>query len=284
MEDVRGRVAVVTGGASGIGLALAEVLAASGARLVLADVDAAALEPAVAALRAAGADVIGVPTDVADSGQVQALAEAAVDRFGSVHVVCLNAGVAAGGVSWELSTSAWQWVVDVNLWGVVHGVQAFVPRLVEQGEGHVLLTASIGGLIGSPGMAPYSATKHAVVGIAESLREDLRLAGSPVGVTLLCPGFTRTRMNDSGRTWPARLGPPPAEGLAPGHPRLRAEFLARMDGAMEPREVAERAVAAIRAGDFWVVPDGGIAGRLREHLAPVLAGPGAGTPAPAAGA
>jgi NAD(P)-dependent dehydrogenase (short-subunit alcohol dehydrogenase family) len=270
MSELSGRVAVVTGGASGIGFALAGELAGAGARLVLADVEEGPLEQAVDELRARGADVVGVPTDVGDGAQVQALADAAVARFGTVHVVCLNAGVAAGGVSWELPEATWRWVVDVNLWGVVHGLRAFVPRLVEQGEGHVLLTASIGGLIGSPGMAPYSATKHAVVGIAESLREDLRLAGSPVGVSLLCPGFTRTRMNDSGRTWPARLGPPPAEGLAPGHPQLREAFLSRMDDAMEPEEVAARAVAAIRADEFWIVPDAGIAGRLRDHLAPVL--------------
>ena len=125
-------------------------------------------------------------------------------------------------------------------------------------------------------MVAYSATKHAVVGIAESLREDLRLAGSEVGVSLLCPGFTRTRMNDSGRTWPARLGPPPEGGIAAGHPALREAFLAKMDDAMEPSEVAERAVAAVRAGEYWVVPDAGLPDRLRAHLGALLGT--AGTP------
>ena len=153
-----------------------------------------------------------------------------------------------------------------------------VPRLVQQDEGHVLLTASIGGLIGSPGMAPYSATKHAVIGIGESLREDLRLANARVGVTVLCPGFTRTRMNDSGRSWPDRLGPPPAEGLAPGHPQLREAFLARMDDALEPDDVAAAAIGAIQRDEFWAVTDGGIAARLAGHLAPVLGGVAGGGP------
>jgi NAD(P)-dependent dehydrogenase (short-subunit alcohol dehydrogenase family) len=270
MEDLDGRVAVVTGGASGIGLALARQLAAAGMRLVLADVEADPLDAAVADLRTGGTDAVGVLTDVSDADQVHALAEATVAAFGTAHLVCLNAGVAAGGISWEMPESTWRWVVDVNFWGVVHGVRAFVPRLVDQGEGHVLVTASIGGLIGSPGMAPYSATKHAVIGIAESLREDLRLAESPVGVSVLCPGFTRTRMNDSGRSWPERLGPPPADGLAPGHPLLREAFLGRMDDAMEPTDVAAAAVDAIREDRFWVVPDADIGARLRAHLAPVL--------------
>jgi NAD(P)-dependent dehydrogenase (short-subunit alcohol dehydrogenase family) len=273
MEEFGGKVAVVTGGASGIGLALARRSAAAGMSVVLADVDAGALAAAGEQVRALGAGVLTVPTDVSDPEQVDALAEAAVARFGSVHVVCLNAGVAAGGVSWELPEKTWRWVVDVNLWGTVHGIRAFLPRLVEQDDGHVLLTASVGGLIGSPGMAPYSATKHAVIGIAESLREDLRLADARVGVTVLCPGFTRTRMNDSGRSWPERLGPPPEEGLAPGHPRLRQEFLARMDEAMDPDEVAAAAFGAIGRDEFWAVPDEAIGPRLFAHLAPVLAGP-----------
>jgi NAD(P)-dependent dehydrogenase (short-subunit alcohol dehydrogenase family) len=238
--------------------------------VVLADVDGDALDSAAAGL---GTDVLTVPTDVSVADQVEALAQATSDRFGTAHLVCLNAGVAAGGVSWELPETTWRWVVDVNLWGVVHGIRAFVPRLVEQNEGHVLLTASIGGLIGSPGMAPYSATKHAVIGIGESLREDLRLADSRVGVTVLCPGFTRTRMNDAGRTWPERLGPPPAEGLAPGHPKLRDAFLARMDDALEPDEVAAAALGAIERDEFWAVTDHAVGARLSDHLAPVLAGP-----------
>ena len=269
MEELDGKVAVVTGGASGIGLALAHRFAGAGMSVVLADLDAHALDTAA---RGLGTEVLAVPTDVSDAGQVEALARATFDRFGTAHAVCLNAGVAAGGVCWELPEKAWRWVVDVNLWGVVHGLRAFVPRLVEQDDGHVLLTASIGGLIGSPGMAPYSATKHAVIGIGESLREDLRLARAQVGVTVLCPGFTRTRMNDSGRSWPERLGPPPAEGLAPGHPQLREAFLGRMDDAMEPDDVAAAALGAIRRDEFWAVPDDGIAARLSMHLAPVLGG------------
>ncbi|MFT4084804.1 MAG: SDR family NAD(P)-dependent oxidoreductase [Nocardioides sp.] len=270
MQDLNGKVAVVTGGASGIGLALGRRCVEAGMRVALADVDAEAVETAAAGLSGYG-DVIGVTADVAEPEQVEAIAAATRAAFGEFHLVCLNAGVAAGGVSWELDPKAWRWVLEVNLWGVIHGIRTFVPALVDQGIGHVVLTSSIGGLIGSPGMAPYSASKHAVVGVGESLREDLRLARSPVGVTLLCPGFTSTRMNDSGRNWPGRLGEPPASGLEPGHPLTRPEFLARMDAAADPDEVASAALDAVRADRFWAVTDRALPDRLRAHLAPIIA-------------
>jgi NAD(P)-dependent dehydrogenase (short-subunit alcohol dehydrogenase family) len=210
MDQLEGRVTVVTGGASGIGRALAHACADAGMKVVIADLDRVRVQEVETELRARGVPALGVPTDVADPEQVQRLAERTHTEYGAAHLLCLNAGVAAGGVAWELDERAWRWVIDVNLWGLVHGVRAFVPGLVAQGDGHVLVTASIGGLIGSPGMAAYSASKHAAIGLAESLREDLRLAGSPVGVTALCPGFTRTRMNDSGRNWPEQLGAPRA--------------------------------------------------------------------------
>jgi NAD(P)-dependent dehydrogenase (short-subunit alcohol dehydrogenase family) len=272
MDQLEGRVAVVTGGASGIGWALAHACAEAGMKVVVADLDRDRVREVATELRSRGTEAIGVPTDVTDADQVQRLAESTYAEFGAAHLVCLNAGVAAGGVAWELDERAWRWVLDVNLWGLIHGVRAFVPGVIAQGEGHLLVTASIGGLIGSPGMAAYSASKHAAIGLAESLREDLRLAGSPVGVTALCPGFTRTRMNDSARSWPDHLGAPPDGGLAPGHPQLREAFLSRMDGAADPADVASAALRAVRANEFWAVTDDEIGRRLSAHLAPVLRG------------
>jgi NAD(P)-dependent dehydrogenase (short-subunit alcohol dehydrogenase family) len=272
VDSLDGRVAVITGGASGIGRALAHECADHGMRVVVADLDRERVQEVETELRSRGIEAVGVPTDVADAEQMHRLAERTYAEFGTAHLLCLNAGVAAGGVAWELDDRAWRWVIDVNLWGLINGVRAFVPGLVAQGEGHVLVTASIGGLIGSPGMAAYSASKHAAIGLAESLREDLRLAGSAVGVTALCPGFTRTRMNDSARSWPEHLGAPPEDGLASGHPQLRDAFLARMDDAADPAEVASAALQAVRANLFWAVTDDGIGPRLSEHLAPVLRG------------
>ncbi|WP_052336536.1 SDR family NAD(P)-dependent oxidoreductase [Nocardioides alkalitolerans] len=273
MKELDGRVAVITGAASGIGRALADECAARGMRVVVADVDGARIEEVATELRSRGAQVVGVPTDVTDPAQVERLADRTSSEFGDPQLLCLNAGVAAGGVAWELDERAWRWVIDVNLWGLIHGVRAFLPRMVDEEEGHVLVTASIGGLIGSPGMGAYSASKHAAIGLAESLREDLRLAGSAVGVTVLCPGFTRTRMNDSARSWPDALGAPPDGGLAPGHPRLREAFLARMTDAAEPVDVAAAALQAVQAREFWAVTDREIGPRLAAHLAPVLHGP-----------
>ena len=194
MDQLRDRAAVVTGAASGIGLALSERLLDEGMSVVLADVDPAALDTEVRRLTDAGATVLAVPTDVSDAAAVEDLAATAWSRFGAVHVVCNNAGVGPGGVAWEIPEQVWRWVIDVDLWGVIHGIRAFVPRLVEQDIGHVVNTASVAGLVGTPGMAPYSAAKHAVVGLSQSLRRDLELAGSAVGVSVLCPGMTRTRM------------------------------------------------------------------------------------------
>jgi NAD(P)-dependent dehydrogenase (short-subunit alcohol dehydrogenase family) len=248
------------------------VCAEEGMRVVVADLDGARVHEVEAELRSRGAQAVGVPTDVADAAQMQRLADRTLAEFGTAHLLCLNAGVAAGGVTWELDERAWRWVIDVNLWGLIHGVRAFVPSLVEQDEGHVLITASVGGLIGSPGMGAYSASKHAAIGLAESLREDLRMAGSAVGVTALCPGFTRPRMNDSARSWPDHLGAPPDGGLAPGHPQLRDAFLARMTDAADPAEVAAAAIRAVKANQFWAVTDHEIGPRLSAHLAPVLRG------------
>lgn len=256
LERLAGKVAVVTGGASGIGLALAKRFAAEEMKVVIADVEEAALASAEKELRDQGAEVLAVPTDVSLWDSVEALAAATFDRFGTAHVLCNNAGVGPGGVTWELPASVWEWVLGIDLWGVIHGIRAFLPRLVEQKDGHVVNTSSyVGGIFGAAGNAPYCAAKFGVIGISTSLAADLALAESPVKVTLLCPGGTRTRMNESGRNWPARLGPPP-EGLLPGHPQKR-QRAGKHPGSMavDPSVVADAVLDAIRSERFWVVTD-----------------------------
>ena len=191
-----GKVAVVTGGASGIGFGLAEAFAAEGMKIVLADIEAAALAEAAEKLRAGGADVLDVVTDVSVEDQVIDLATNTYTHFGTAHIVCNNAGVGGGGgLMWEIPQSGWDWTFGVNFWGVLHGIRAFVPRLVEQERATSINTASIAGLKALPFMSPYTATKHAVVGISEALAFELAMTGSPVKVSVLCPGFIRTRLD-----------------------------------------------------------------------------------------
>jgi NADP-dependent 3-hydroxy acid dehydrogenase YdfG len=203
MKLEAGQVAVVTGGASGIGLALARSLGERGLSLVIADVESSALEQAADGLRTSGVKVLARKIDVRDGHQVDDLAAASLERFGRVDVVCNNAGVVGPWAPmWELTTDDWSWVVEVNLWGVIHGIRAFVPHLIERGSGHVLNTASMAGVTALPGNAPYCATKHAVVAITETLRRELVLAGTDVGATVLCPGLTTTNIATSARNRP----------------------------------------------------------------------------------
>src|SRR5258706_11754428 len=216
MQSVRDKVAVVTGGASGIGYAMAERFAAEGMKVVLADVEPTALEAACGRLAAAGADVLGVPTDVACGAAVEVLARRTIERFGKVHVLCNNAGVSVGGPLWEHTEDDWTWVLGVNLWGVVHGVRAFVPIMIRQNEpAHVVNTASLAGLTSNPFLGIYNVTKHGVVTISETLAQELAFVGAPVKVSVLCPGFVQTKIADSHRNRPT--------DLADGADRLRPE-------------------------------------------------------------
>jgi NAD(P)-dependent dehydrogenase (short-subunit alcohol dehydrogenase family) len=252
MQDVAGKVAVVTGGASGIGLALAQRFLTEGSKVMLADVERDTLETAEKDLAETfGAGNVGASlTDVRDPSAVEALAEATFDRFGTAHIVCNNAGVAVGGFAWTIADDRWRWIVDVNLMGVVNGIRAFVPRMVEQGEGHVVNTASVAGLVTAPLMSPYVATKHAVVALSESLYMDLRIAEGDIGVSVLCPGWVRTNIADSERNRPLDVSPSEIELAAGDRPSMLQSML---EQGMDPAEVAGKVIDAVRAGRFWIL-------------------------------
>jgi NAD(P)-dependent dehydrogenase (short-subunit alcohol dehydrogenase family) len=253
MNELSGKVAVITGGASGIGFGMAEAFAAEGMKIVLADIEAAALTDAAAKLRAGGAEVLDVVTDVSVEDEMIDLATNTYTHFGTAHIVCNNAGVGGGaGMIWEIPQSGWDWAFGVNLWGVVNGIRAFVPRLIEQQEGHVINTASVAGLKALPFMAPYTATKHAVVGLSEALAVELALTGSPVKVSVLCPGFIKTRLHESDRNWPAALGDVPTSEASTG---IGDMVKGLVEGGKDPSYLAQRVIAAVRAEDFFILSD-----------------------------
>ncbi len=247
MQDFHGKVAVVTGGASGIGNALARRFASEGARVVIGDVEEAALERAVADLRAGGAEVEGFVTDVTEPAQMQALADATVERFGGVHVFCNNAGVGGGGLSWEMPLSTWEWVIGVNMWGVIHGVRSFVPVLMQQDRAHIVNTASVAGLVAAPFMGPYNASKHAVVAISETLHHELAMVAPHVKVSVLCPGWVNTKIAESARNRPEHLREPVVGGDTAN---LLRDVIEK---GMAPEDVAARVLEAVRNDEFWIL-------------------------------
>ncbi len=266
MKDLQGKVAVITGGASGIGRAVADRAAAEGMKIVLGDIEEGPLKEAVNELTDQGAAALGLVTDVADAASVRALRDGALDRFGAVHLVHNNAGIGLGGPIWEVSEEDWRWILGVNLWGVINGVAAFVPTLIEQGEGHVVNTASIAGLIAAPFLGPYNATKQAVVAISETLFKDLQAVGAPIGVSVLCPGFVQTRIAESERNRPAWA----PDRDAPGADELRGAVQSLVDGGIAPSMVAERVIDAVRTDTFYILThpelDGAITTRFDDIL------------------
>jgi NAD(P)-dependent dehydrogenase (short-subunit alcohol dehydrogenase family) len=268
MEELSGRVAVVTGAASGIGRALAERWAAEGMRVVMADVEKDALAEAADALRDKGSEVLAVPTDVSDGVQVEALAEAARDTYGGVHLLCNNAGVATGGPVSDLAASDWEWVLGVNLWGVIHGLRAFLPAMLASGEeGHVVNTASVAGLLGAPWMGPYAASKFAVVGISECLYYEL--ASSRVGVSVLCPAWVNTNIATSYRNRPAHLGGGLPENEGDPMTDVVAQLLA---GGLAPSVVADHVADAVRRRRFWVLTHPDVLPAIEARVSALVAG------------
>jgi NAD(P)-dependent dehydrogenase (short-subunit alcohol dehydrogenase family) len=242
VDSFKEKVAVVTGGGSGIGRALALALAREGARIVLADLDEAAMDGVIREAREQGVEALAVRTDVTDLGQVQALAERAWKAFGAVHVLCNNAGVAAWGGLEKATHRDWQWVLGVNLWGVIHGVEAFVPRMIAGGQrGHIVNTASMAGLIASQGLGVYNTSKYAVVGLSETLAKDLKPYG--IGVSVLCPMGVQTRIRESERSRPAALRNERA-------PETPVELIGRY---LDPDTVAGMVLDAIRRDELYVI-------------------------------
>lgn len=253
MQDLKGKVAVITGGAEGIGKAIAVAAAAEGMKLVLADIDAGKLDKTVTEFAANGTEVIGIKTDVSKYEQVEALAQAAFERFGNVHLLVNNAGVAVAKSAWETTQQDWDWVMGVNLYGVTNGLRAFIPTMLEKGEaGHIVNTASVAGLISEPALAAYNVSKFGVVTLSEGLHHDLTLRKSNIKVSVLCPAWVKTRIaesernrDESDRCDVSKLDP---ISLKTGMSVMKA-----VQNGIPPEKVADDVIAAVKAGKFYIL-------------------------------
>ncbi len=249
MDPFKDRVAVITGGAGGIGSAMARAFAARGARVVLADLDAPNLAAVAKQLESAGAQVLGVPTDVTKRESVEALAEATLSRFGAAHIVCNNAGIATFGPIAQSTQKDWEFTMSVNFWGVVYGLQAFVPRLIAQRQGgHVINTASMAGLTGMSWLGVYCASKFAVVGLTESLQRELR--PHDIGASVLCPMIVETKINENSlRMRPDALRNPAGTDI----PQTGGDAPPLVGGTIQPDELARRVVRAVERRDLYIL-------------------------------
>lgn len=273
MEELEGRVAVITGAASGIGLAMAQRFAAEGMKLVLADIERPVLQRTGEALRGDGAEVLTVPTDVSLEAEVSALAAAALEHYGDVHLVCNNAGVGSRGLPIaELPLPDFEWVLAVNVFGVIHGLRAFLPHLRANDVGHIVNTASASGLYYLPRMGPYNASKAAVVALSETLRFELAAEGSKVGVSVLCPSWVRTNISTSDRNRPERY----AYALDTDQMADLAAYKARrrqlMQIAAEPSNIADQVCEAVRTNRFYILTHPGSLGIFDARARRILAG------------
>ena len=270
MRELAGKTAFVTGGAAGIGLALGRAFAEAGMNVMLADIETNALQAAVKSLQEISPDISGTICDVADAASVERAAQASFDAFGRVHVVCNNAGVAAGGGIDHISLDNWRWVIDVNLMGVLHGIKSFLPHIRAHGEGgHIVNTASMAGMQGEVGFSPYGASKFAVVGMSEGLSLQLKPHG--IGVSVLCPSYVRTRIGESGRNRPARYGQ--SQPLDPASPAaaLVAEIARNIDAGLEPDAVAARVLTAIRDDELYIFTHPGMRAEVEGRFGAILA-------------
>ncbi|MEM7091905.1 MAG: SDR family NAD(P)-dependent oxidoreductase [Actinomycetota bacterium] len=254
MYDVEGKTAVITGGASGMGRAMAWSFAGAGMSITLADIDQERLDGVVADLRAAGHQAIGVRTDVRRESEIQALADAALDEFGSVHVVCNNAGIGIGGAADEMSLDDWAWTLDVDLWSVIHGVRTFLPILKEQGEGHITATSSMAGLVCGPVLGAYHVAKHGVVALMDTVRVELKMADSDVRASVLCPGPIDTDIvHSSARHRDDDATASMTEQATKLEDRFMTNLAGELAKGMDPAEVGDLMLDAIRNERFWVL-------------------------------
>lgn len=267
MNDFKGKVAVVTGAASGIGLALAKRCAMEQMKIVMADVEADALSRAQRELVGLPCEVLALATDVSKASDMDDLASRTLQRFGSVQLLFNNAGVGVANALWEYTLADWKWVIDVNLWGVIHGIRAFVPIMLRQDtQSHIVNTASIAGLVSGRGMGIYRMTKHAVVSLSETLYCDLQMTGKPIGVSVLCPGFVRTRILESDRNRPAGLANPLQAVAAPWQQATPRWFQDSIAHGTPPHEIADCVFNAIRDGTFYVLPHREFDERIRARV------------------
>ncbi len=269
MQDFTNKVAVVTGAASGIGRAMAQRFAAEGMRLVLADIEPAPLLEVAGKLRAAGTQVISERVDVSQPDELDNLAARAYGEFGAVHLLCNNAGILPPGAPvWKEPLGTWNWTLNVNFFGVLHGVQAFVPRMLEAGnEAHIVNTASLAGLTTRPLMSAYNVSKHAVVALSECLYAELQLTTDKIGVSVLCPAFSKTRLAESARNKPEGVDADPSASFG-FYDALRHV----VEEGTPPEEIASAVVEAVREKRFWILTHPQLSHGIRERFESILSG------------
>jgi NAD(P)-dependent dehydrogenase (short-subunit alcohol dehydrogenase family) len=271
MKDFRDKVAVITGAASGLGLAMARRFAVEGMKLVLADVEEEALRRVETEFRKAGVPVIGIWTDVSRAQDIERLAEKTLATYGAVHLLCNNAGVAPGGAVWENTVADWEWVLGVNVWGVIHGVRTFLPIMLRQDtECHVVNTASVAGLLSVPGMGIYCVSKHAVVTLSECLHHDLAQRHAKIGVSVLCPAYVPTGIVDSERNRPALLRNAPRAKTSEELARDEQMRHAVMSGRIRAEDVAERVFEAVHGERFYILTHPKIKGAVQARMEDIL--------------
>jgi len=273
MKELKGKTAVITGAASGIGLALAERFCNEGMKVVLADVEAGALDAAVSGLQSKGFEVIGVQTDVSNPEQVSALADTAYQHFSEVNVLCNNAGIFTGGLLWEESLADYQWSMDVNVWGVIHGVRSFVPRMIEQGtEAHIVNTASMAGLTTMPFAGIYHMTKHAVLAYSESLYHELSVTAPQISVSALCPELINTGIANCDRNRPHKYSGEGDVVESDARALVHDSISAGVTTGIPASVMAERVVNGIRENRFYLLSNDGWMESARSRIQDILEG------------
>jgi NAD(P)-dependent dehydrogenase (short-subunit alcohol dehydrogenase family) len=275
MDELEGKVAVITGAGSGMGLGMARAFAGAGMRIVVAEIDQGSLDGAVAELTSAGHEAVGVRTDVSKLADVEALAEAAMDHFGAVHVLCNNAGVCTFATIDKMTIEDWEWTLGIDLWGPIYGVKVFKPLIEQTGTGHINSTASVAGLIAGGAVAPYNVAKHGVVALMCTLERELRSAHSPVRSSVLCPGAVNTPIGrNSQRSRRAMRGETAAGsgGIATGTEavKLNDRLGDALKDGMDPDEVGHLVLDAIRNDTFWILTNPALAKQQHHQVAAML--------------